>query len=228
MIDDVKPVIDLTDDNEAADVVMSDFDPATPQCSSPSTLHGEASSTDGELEPQRGGLRSNIDESVVNSPSPSSARRESANSICDKGKAPMHAETTARQSSSLSKSMENVPTAALSADPEKANLPVNEKLLLVRWVRAENNSIVARRLTVSNNGGIWNMIKSNTPSKLSGVRCQSYKSGTMTMTPSRLIEKYEGKIASDCMDECLELLLDEAYGEERNVKKVWRTGTVFV
>lgn len=115
---------------------------------------------------------------------------------------------------------------ALSAAPEThASI-----LLLVDWKQKDDDPALTVTRLLRYTPQLWKALKADMPSAFVGKRLFSLVPGTVSMSANDVMQQYgEGigdAIADEALEECINFLTNEAFGENADVPRIWRKATV--
>lgn len=102
-----------------------------------------------------------------------------------------------------------------------------DRLILVDWKVKGDEGATVSRLT-KYNPKMWQAFKGDMPASFSGKRFVGLKRTMVSMSAAEVLEHYGESIASDGIEDCLEFLADEAFGEDESVERPWRKATVMM
>lgn len=122
------------------------------------------------------------------------------------------------------------PPACLSEDAKRQStqsITNTGKLILVQWVHKEGNIAPVYRLTRFA-PKLLDAIRSDLPDSFVGKQQISFKPGHVKMSAEAMFEKYSESIVDEAWEDCLQFLMDEAFGDDAAVERVWKTVTVIM
>ena len=100
-------------------------------------------------------------------------------------------------------------------------------IVLVDWKHKEGDVPTVSRLT-RYSPNLWSAVKEDMPAAFAGKKLAGIKRGTVSMSAADALEQYGESIASEGVEDCVQFLVNTAFGEDGDVERIWRKATVFM